>query len=88
LSDFSLAVKVDPECGGMRGFAGTPAYMAPEVVRQPGNRALTSSKAAPLITLKADVFALGTLAYEVLTGSTAFHFASKSQMALYSAILH
>lgn len=41
LTDFSLALKVDPESGGLRGFAGTPEYMAPEVVRQPGNRALT-----------------------------------------------
>jgi len=40
LTDFGLAVKVDPATGGLRGFAGTPEYMAPEVVRQPGNKAL------------------------------------------------
>jgi len=88
LIDFSLSVKIKSESGGLRGFAGTPEYMAPEVVRQPGNRALTPSKSAPLITLKADVFAIGILAYEVLTGSTAFGFACKTRMALYSAILH
>lgn len=33
LTDFGLAAKVDPEIGGLRGFAGTPEYMAPEVVR-------------------------------------------------------
>lgn len=40
LADFGLAAKIDPEIGGLRGFAGTPEYMAPEVVRQPGNKAL------------------------------------------------
>ena len=40
LSDFGLAAKIDTEIGGLRGFAGTPEYMAPEVVRQPGNKAL------------------------------------------------
>ena len=40
LNDFGLAVKIDPLVGGLRGFAGTPEYMAPEVVRQPGNKAL------------------------------------------------
>ena len=40
LTDFGLAVKVDPTIGGLRGFAGTPEYMAPEVVKQPGNKAL------------------------------------------------
>lgn len=33
LTDFGLAVKTDPHLGGIRGFAGTPEYMAPEVVR-------------------------------------------------------
>jgi len=33
LTDFGLAAKIDPEIGGLRGFAGTPEYMAPEVVR-------------------------------------------------------
>ena len=88
LTDFSLAVKIDPDSAGLRGFAGTPEYMAPEVVRQPGNRALTPQKITPFISLKADVFSVGVLAYEVLTGSTAFGFASKTCMSLYSAILH
>lgn len=33
LTDFSLAVKIDHDSAGLRGFAGTPEYMAPEVVR-------------------------------------------------------
>ena len=32
LADFGLAAKIDPQVGGLRGFAGTPEYMAPEVV--------------------------------------------------------
>lgn len=38
ITDFGLAAKIDPEIGGLKGFAGTPEYMAPEVVRQPGNK--------------------------------------------------
>lgn len=89
LTDFGLAAKIDPEIGGLRGFAGTPEYMAPEVVRQPGNKALPKPDPAtvPLITQKADIFAVGVLAYEVLTASTAFSFACKSSLRLYSAIL-
>ena len=89
LTDFGLAAKIDPEIGGLRGFAGTPEYMAPEVVRQPGNKALPKPDPAtvPLITQKADIFAIGVLAYEVLTASTAFSFACKSSLRLYSAIL-
>lgn len=41
----------------------------------------------PLITQKADLFAVGVLAYEVLTGYTAFSFACKSSLRLYNAIL-
>ena len=89
LSDFGLAAKIDPSIGGLRGFAGTPEYMAPEVVRQPGNKALPKPDplSVPLITQKADIFAIGVLAYEVLTGTTAFSFACKSSLRLYSAIL-
>lgn len=32
ITDFSLASKIDPVEGGLKGFAGTPEYMAPEVV--------------------------------------------------------
>ena len=67
--------------------------MAPEVVLQPGNKAFTKTDPlpvshVPLITQKADIFAVGVLAYEVLTGYTAFSFACKNSMRLYTAILH
>ena len=41
----------------------------------------------PLITTKVDIFAVGVLTYEVLTGSTAFSFACKSSRRPYMAIL-
>lgn len=90
LTDFGLAAKVDPEVGGIRGFAGTPEYMAPEIVRQPGNKAFTKPEPSkvPYITQKSDIFAVGVLAYEVLTGYTAFGFACKSSLRLYNAILY
>ena len=92
LADFGLAAKIDPQIGGLRGFAGTPEYMAPEVVQQPGNKAFHKSDlalaVAPLITQKADIFAVGVLAYEVLAGLTAFHFACRTSLRLYSAIIH
>ena len=70
LTDFGLAAKFDPEVGGIKGFAGTPEYMAPEIVKQPGNRAFprTENAKVPYITQKADIFAVGVLTYEVLTG--------------------
>ena len=41
----------------------------------------------PLITQKSDIFAIGVLAYEVLTSHTAFSFACKTSVRLYNAIL-
>ena len=41
----------------------------------------------PLITQKSDIFAVGVLTYEILTGHTAFSFACKSSLRLYNAIL-
>jgi len=48
--------------------------MPPEVILQPGNKAFPrpDPKKVPKITQKADVFAVGVLTYELLTGHTAF----------------
>ena len=89
LTDFGLAARIDPEVGGLKGFAGTPEYMPPEVILQPGNKAFQKPdpNKVPLITQKSDIFAVGVLTYEILTGHTAFSFACKSSLRLYNAIL-
>ena len=89
ICDFGLSAYLDKNSGGINGFAGTPEYMAPEVIQQPGNKALPrpDPKKVPKITQKADVFAVGILIYELLTGHTAFYFACKSSLRLYTAIM-
>jgi meiosis-specific serine/threonine-protein kinase MEK1 len=39
ICDFGLSAYIDP-AQGLNGFAGTPEYMPPEVILQPGNKAL------------------------------------------------
>lgn len=90
ICDFGLSSYIDLASGGLNGFAGTPEYMPPEVIQQPGNKAFQrpDPKKVPKITQKADIFAIGVLTYELLTGHTAFHFACKSSLRLYNAILN
>jgi serine/threonine-protein kinase len=59
IADFGLAVMARSRTAGQ--IAGTPAYMAPEQV------------AGRLLTAKTDIFALGLILYELLTGARAFH---------------
>jgi WD40 repeat protein/tRNA A-37 threonylcarbamoyl transferase component Bud32 len=62
VADFGLARKVEAEGHTQSGtVVGTPAYMAPEQAR--GSRGLTTS---------ADVYSLGAILYELLTGRTPF----------------
>src|SRR5690606_10003737 len=65
ITDFGLAKVLDADAssGDTRsGMAmGTPAYMAPEQVRD-----------AKDVDQRADVFALGAILYEMLTGRRAF----------------
>lgn len=58
--DFGLARKVSRSSAASGLIAGTPAYMAPELI----------AGAAPTVT--ADIYSAGTIVYEMLTGTTPF----------------
>jgi eukaryotic-like serine/threonine-protein kinase len=63
ITDFGLAKKVDADDGRTRtgSIVGTPSYMAPEQAR--GEKGLTTA---------VDVYSLGAILYEMLTGEPPF----------------
>jgi len=66
IGDFGLAKVLDKgrdtmTLSGMYRMIGTPEYMAPEQIENPG-----------LVDARADVFSLGAILYEMLTGEIAF----------------
>jgi Tol biopolymer transport system component/tRNA A-37 threonylcarbamoyl transferase component Bud32 len=72
--DFGIAKAVSPALGSSRvttqGVAlGTPAYMAPE-----------QASADPHLDHRVDIYALGVIGYELLTGSTPFTGTSAQQI--------
>lgn len=69
LADFGLALRED-NVGQSSRFAGTPAYMSPEQARGEGHR----------VDGRSDVFSLGVVLYEVLTGRTPFHGSSRADL--------
>lgn len=65
ITDFGLALRAD-EAGSSHEFAGTPAYMAPEV--------LSGGPAS----VRSDIYALGLILYEMFTGKRPFEGESRA----------
>ncbi len=69
LVDFGLALR-DEDVGKRLPTGGTPAYMSPEQVRGEGHR----------VDGRSDIFSLGVLSYELLTGRRPFSGASHLEL--------
>jgi serine/threonine protein kinase/formylglycine-generating enzyme required for sulfatase activity len=68
LADFGAAVQ--ESSSNVIGFVGTPAYMSPEQARGEGHR----------VDARTDIFALGVVLYELMTGIRPFHSQSVTQL--------
>jgi len=72
LADFGLAAQIESDAGitAATRLIGTPHYLAPEAIRR-GSGALT---------VTSDLYALGVMLFELLTGRTPFMGASPAQL--------
>lgn len=77
LADFGLALK-DEDFGKGGGSAGTPAYMSPEQAQDHGN----------LVDGRSDIFSLGVVLYELLTGRRPFVADSADSLRMLIAKAH
>ena len=69
MADFGLALREQDVGKGPR-YAGTPAYMSPEQARGEGHR----------VDGRTDIFSLGVVLYELLTGRRPFHADSREEL--------